>query len=764
MILDASYHIENDSPVIDLYVKNGDSIDVERVTDVEPYFYVEKVPGESENDFLEHVAAFPQITRVEKTERKGTEPDNLYKVCTAVPADVPNVRMSIANSPTVKDVYEADILFTRRCFIDRGWVPLDGDVKQLNVAALDLEIHTEGAFPDAKKDPITIVSYADTKGLRTIITSKQTEFEPAEVVRNEKEIIQFIHELIKAQQPDIIVGYNSDNFDFPYIIKRAERYGIQLTWGFRGSPVKLDEFAGRTQCPIKGRPHIDLYPICRMAFNLPRYTLEDVYSHITGKEKIDLEHEEMIQAWNEGGELLTRFCDYALQDADATLAIADAVLPMYYKLSHILRLPIQDVSRMSSAQRVEHLLILETVKNGYIIPNKPSPDEKQKRLANRYEGAFVQEPDTGLHNHIFLVDYSSLYPSLIISYNVDPYRANCECCESIAVKSPIGTWFCTKKRGFISGILTNLLEQRTRVKDELSDEMNEQNRLMLDAEQKALKVLANAMYGYLGYPGARWYRHECASSITAYGRKYMSEMIQHCEEHGFKVIYGDTDSAFLKNIPEGPERDRVHSWLDEYNKTIPETMHLKFEGYFPRGIFITKKRYALVNEDGSLYIKGLETKRRDWAKIAKEAQQTVLDLVLKDDDIEGAAHFVLKEIERLKSGDVPLDNLVIHTQLTRDLREYTGNPMPHTEAIKKAMKLGHRFEVGDILQYIITRNGASISDRAQLRELTDEGDYDASYYVNNQFIPAVSRIMYAIGYDKDQLLGKGKQFKIHDWS
>lgn len=760
MILDASYHIENDSPVIDLFRKTTDGIEVEKISDVAPYFYAEIYEGRYD-DFMHDLALYPQVVDVEKVEKKGVDGE-LYKIFTGIPGDVPKIREPIGELDSVKTVYEADILFVHRCFIDKGWMPLDGDTKELNIAALDLEIYTTGAFPDSKKDPIIIASYADSKGLRTIVTSKQTKFNPSEIVRNEEEIIKFIDAIIKQRQPDIIVGYNSDNFDFPYIIKRAERYGIQLTWGFRGAPVKLDEFAGRTRCPIKGRPHIDLYPLCRMAFNLPRYTLEDVFQHITKREKLDLEHEEMVAAWKEGSASFDRFCDYACQDADATLEIAQAILPMYYELSRILQLPLQDVSRMTSAQRVEQLLILETTKNGYIIPNKPPREQRESRANGDYEGAFVQDPEPGLHAHVACVDYTSLYPSIIITHNIDPYRVNCTCCEGSAPRSPSNHWFCLRKTGFISGIEKSLIERRKKVKRAMAKESG-QKKLMLDSEQGALKVLANAMYGYLGYPGARWYKKDCAESVTAFGRKYMSDMIQHATDHDLKVIYGDTDSAYIELLSKAEVGDKLEPWLRKYNKTIPEDMDLKFEGYFPRGIFITKKRYALLTEDDKLYIKGLETKRRDWAKIAKDGQRKVLDMVLKESDPKGAASFVLEEVQRLKEGDVPIDELVVHTQLTRSLKEFTGNPTPHIEAMKKAMKDGHRYEVGDILQYVITNNGTSISDQARLISQVKAGDYDSDYYINNQFIPAVSRIMYALGYDKEELLGHGKQMKIGDW-
>jgi len=765
MILDASYHIENDKPVIDLYTVGDGKVRCERVRGFEPYFYVE-LDDANFKSVMEELACIPEIKKVEDAQRRGIK-KRLLKIVTGIPADVPRIRDGVRMIPGVMDIYEADILFTHRYFIDSGKVPLDGDANELKIAAIDFEMHNEdAAMPTPDKHPITIASYADTTGLETVITYKKTNFKPAEIVRNEKELISFIHEIILAQKPDIIVGYNSDNFDFPYILKRAEKYGIRLMWGFEGATVRLDEFAGRTRCTIKGRPHIDVYPLCRMAFNLPRYQLEDVYTHITGEKKIDLEHDDMIRAWKEGGELFDTFCEYALADATATREIARNMLPMYYELTRILRIPIQDVSRMTSAQRIEQLLILESTKNTYIIPNKASKEERERRKSSDYEGAFVQDPIKGLHENIYCEDFSSLYPSIIITHNVDPYTVDCECCKGGKNTAPTTHHFCEKKTGFISGIEASLIERRkvVRGREKAAKKQGEtQEALMLGAEQLALKVLANSLYGYLAYPGARWYKQECGAAITAWGREYIHATIEAAEKAGFIVLYGDTDSIYIKNQDGKRADERVFNWLKEYNESLPDSMDLKHEGFFTCGFFITKKRYALLTVDGEMYIKGLETKRRDWAKVAKDAQKRVLDFVLRERDPKGAASFILETLRRVQGGAVPLTDLGIHTQLTRGLGEYVGNPMPHVEAVKKGMKHGYVFHSGDIVQYVIVKDGMSISDKAKLIELCEEGEYDPEYYIENQVLPAVSRVMYALGYDREELLGMGRQMRLGEW-
>jgi len=188
-------------------------------------------------------------------------------------------------------------------------------------------------------------------------------------------------------------------------------------------------------------------------------------------------------------------------------------------------------------------------------------------------------------------------------------------------------------------------------------------------------------------------------------------------------------------------------------------MELEFEGFYPRGIFITKKRYALMDEKGVLLVRGLEVRRRDWSNVAKETQTKVLNALLRDKDPEKAAEIVKGIVQRIKAGDVKLEDLTIHTQITRGMNEYV-QAGPHIVAARKAIKEGREFKQGDIVTYVVTKNGSSISDRARVVDFVKEGDYDANYYVNNQVLPAVMRILEALGYSQDELKGLGKQMTL----
>jgi DNA polymerase I len=202
-----------------------------------------------------------------------------------------------------------------------------------------------------------------------------------------------------------------------------------------------------------------------------------------------------------------------------------------------------------------------------------------------------------------------------------------------------------------------------------------------------------------------------------------------------------------------------NDFLSKINSKLPAAMELEFQGFYPRGVFVTKKRYALIDEDKKLTIKGLETRRRDWANIAKATQEKVLYTILWENNPQKAAEDVKAVINDLRAGKVPLKELVVFTQITKPLGEYE-NIGPHVQAAIKAQKRGKTVRPGDVIQYIITKKGSSISDKAEMVGFVNENDYDAEYYINNQVLPAVMRILEALGYSEEELKGLGRQMTL----
>ncbi|MBD3387407.1 MAG: DNA polymerase [Candidatus Altiarchaeales archaeon] len=767
-VLDADYIVRDGKPIVRLYVKTSEGAGIELVEGVEPYFYA--LPVADAKVLSEELGGLSGVVRVEEKHMVDNgDPVDVVKVFASIPKDVPQLREAVLRLDSCRGYREADIPFARRYIIDSGIVPMDGsDQVELNVASVDIEV-ASGGEPNANRHPVAMISYADSRGLKRVwVAGKDNPgLEYVEAVGSEGEMLEKLVETVRTQEINIITGYNSDNFDFPYLKDRAEKNNVKLNLGFDGSEVRMERRGMNMGARVAGRPHVDMYPVCRQVFNLPRYQLEDVYESLFGERKLDIKVSQITEFYeSEDSEKFKILCEYSMADAVATLKIALRMLPLMYELSKVIRQPVYETARMGSGQRVEYLLIDEAYKQGIVVPNRPGDREYGDRDDSPYEGAFVVDPVKGIHDNIVLFDFRSLYPSIIISHNVDPSKLDCDCCEGKAPRAPNNHHFCLEGVGFIPGVLKGLLDRRVSLKAEMKSEEDLERKSLLDVEQQAMKLLANSMYGYYGFQRARWYCRECAEAIAGWGRKYIQKTIKIAESKGFNVVYGDTDSVYItkSGLEDVDEIIRVaKDFQKEINAELPESMELEFEGFYPRGVFITKKRYALIDTQGKLTVKGLETRRRDWCDAAKSTQQKVLDALLRDRDPDKAAETVREMVQRIKSGEVPLSELTINTQMTRNIGGYVSEG-PHIAAARKAMKAGMDFKQGDIITYVVTKgSGSNIGDKAVVVDFAEEGDYDPDYYVNNQVLPAVLRILEALGYQEDELKGLGRQTSLGDW-
>jgi DNA polymerase I len=288
----------------------------------------------------------------------------------------------------------------------------------------------------------------------------------------------------------------------------------------------------------------------------------------------------------------------------------------------------------------------------------------------------------------------------------------------------------------------------------------------LSARSHALKILANSFYGYLGYARSRWYSRKCAESVTAWGRMHIMEAEEKAKAAGFKVLYMDTDSLFL--LLDGKTREDALNFLAGINKELPEKMELELEGFYSRGVFVSKKaeekgakkKYALLGDDGRVKIRGFELVRRDWSGVAKDTQRRVLEAILREGSKDKAVAIVREVVEQLRSGKVPLDNLAIYTQLKKEPDKY-DIVSPELSAALKARKKGKTMERGSIVGYVITKKGKSISEKAELLEFAP--DYDPDYYINHQVLPAVMKILKELGADEYELTHGGRQKGMGDF-
>ncbi len=806
--LDATYRVQDGKAVINIFGRTTEGKQICILdNNFEPYFYI--IPKDNVNigEKLEKIRIennneLSFVTRAETVIKKflGKEVFAI-KVYTNLPSSVPVVKEAAREWETISSIHEYDIPFVRRYLIDKNITPLvlhqaEGNftnqksraavfradaIEQVstdtlhNPRILAFDIETYSPFDvmiDAEKNPIIMLSFYGQDFKKVFVWKRfKTDLDYIEFVDSESDLIEKFKEIIDNFKPDILTGYFSDGFDLPYIKTRADKYKIKLDIGLDYSELRVK--SGRvTTVAINGITHLDIFKFVKKiiggTLETSSYDLNAVATELLDEKKHDVPLAELPNLWDNSHYSLEKFCEYNLNDSVLTYNLAVKMLPTMIELVKIVNLPIYDVNRMGFSQLVEAYIMKQTPQFNEITPNKPNYNEVQERRAHTYQGAFVYEPKPGLYKEIVVFDFRSLYPTIISSHNIGLDTINCACCEDLAKVTPGNEsekyWFCAKRKGFISLLIEDLITRRMRIKEIMKEE-NDEKFVFLDARQNSLKLLANSFYGYLGFFGARWYSIECARSITAWGRYYIHKVIDKAQKEGFFVLYSDTDSVFL--TLDGKSKNEAESFAQSINLELPGLMELEYEGFYPNGIFVSakigpfgaKKKYALISEQGILKIKGFETVRRNWSLIAKDVQENVLGIILKENDTTKALEYVKNVISDLRSKKIPMDKVIIHTQLQKDILDYAAKG-PHVAVAQRLKNKGKQIGPGSMIKYIVTQGSDIIRNRSKMPDEIKEGEYDADYYINNQVIPSVERIFNVLGYKKEDLLEIKEQTKL----
>ncbi|MEM1578773.1 MAG: DNA-directed DNA polymerase [Archaeoglobaceae archaeon] len=758
-LIDAEYVTINDRAVIRLWCKNkGVFIAYDR--NFKPYFYV--LGCDEEIIEKATIKTKKEMISPDSYERKtvnifGRE-EEAFVVYAKHPQHVPKLREFFSQFGEVR---EADIPFAYRYLIDKDLACLDGvriegkevegklksyeiekiervekEIPELKILAFDCEMLSTFGMPDAERDPIIVIAL------------KWGEEEKI-LYGDEKKIIQEFVEIIKHYDPDVIVGYNQDAFDWPYIKKRAEKLKIPLSIGRDGSVITFR--GGRPK--IAGRLNVDLYDIALRISDVKIKKLENIAEFLGAKiEMEDIEAKDITRYWQTEKE---KVLSHAKRDVVHTFMIAKELLPMHCELAKLLRLPLDDVSRMGRGRQVDWLLLSEAKKLGEIAPNATE-------VAESYEGAFVIEPERGLHENVAELDFASMYPSIMIAFNVSPDTLSFSGDECF-VAPEVGYRFRKQPDGFFRRILKMLIDRRREIKRAMK-EMNEKSPeyRLLDIKQQTLKILTNSFYGYMGWSGARWYCKECAEATTAWGRHFIKTSAKIAKEMGFSVLYGDTDSIFVsKPLSIEDLRREVEKLISRISQELP--VQIELDEIFKAIFFVEKKRYAGITADDRIIVRGLEVRRGDWCELAKNAQREVIEIILKERNPEKAANYIAKVIDSIRKGNIKLEDIVIYKGLTKKPSKYEA-VQAHVKAAKRAEEIGIFYPVGSKIGFIVVKGAGGIGDRAFPVDMIEEFDgenvkiklrdgyevkkIDKDYYVNHQILPAVLRILERFGYSE----------------
>ncbi|HUV03339.1 MAG TPA: DNA-directed DNA polymerase [Desulfobacteria bacterium] len=835
-LLDVDYITEkgedgHDRAVIRLWCKSTDGADfVVLDRTFEPYFYAlpySYSPFYGHHDepelagkkrLVEEICVYREdeeigVKRVEFCTRKllGSTRQSL-KIFVAHPSHVPLLREVVRKQGLI--VLEADILFAIRYMIDKGLKPFDGlrvegeeidsnyahtadrtamlassvsykqmpgsELPALKTLAFDCEMATQGGhgMPSPRRDPIVIISVAfhedgEIKSKLFVLSDEDYEAGDDEAVL--REFLEFVEEF----QPEIIVGYNSDGFDWPYIRERAKLHGIRLNLGADGSAVRYERGKMLPSVNIVGRLNVDLFKLAKRDLGAVKVkTLENVAEFLgvlRKDDRVNLSPREINECWFDTSARESLY-EYAKDDAVSTLGIAEKMLPLQIELSKMIGYPLDELAKMGRGRQVEAFLSAEAFKREELVPSKTGGEKT-------FEGAFVLPPERGLHEDVIDLDFSSMYPTIMISFNVSPDTfVESPGSEDDVYRAPeVGHAFRKTPDGFFKRIMSDLITRRGALKTEMkTHDKNSDAYRVLDIQQQSIKILTNSFYGYTGWSGAKFYKRECAEATTAWGRHFIKRTVQMAEDFGLKVIYGDTDSIFVK-LPseldvEGDRKTELLKKAREASKRISEELplNLALEDFF-KSVFFTgkKKRYAALTDSGEIVVRGLEVRRGDWCELAKEVQTKVIELILKEKDPEKAMRYVKSVLKNLKEGRIPVDKLTIHKTLTRKISSYETK-QAHVIAAERALAAHISYEVGSKIPYVIIKGGGKTSDRAFPVDLIERSEgneiyaegrkyaIDIAYYIQHQIIPVAHRVLQLFGYDISSF-EEGGQKTLGQW-
>lgn len=849
-ILDADYTYINDRPVVRLYGRDesGNSVCCS-VPGFEPYFYV-KAGAEMAEPLKEKFEEFiERIEHVLRFEPVGyaRNPVSMLKITVHDPKNVPAIRDEVKEM--VDGIYETDILFRNRYLIDNSlggmsWARAEPARESIDTGALsnsritstkvepvdilknaplrhlafDIEcLPTDGAMPEAEKSPIIMVSLAfspeyNNKKALVLVGKKENIEGDIEIFGSEEAMLNRFFEIVREYDPDILVGYNSNSFDIPYIVDRIKiltKKGdhIDSVMGRDGRSVYYRKIANLTRVSVMGRIVVDVLPLLRREFSLKQYTLKNTAKELLGMEKLDIPFLEMEEHWNDGGDKLKRFTEYARRDAELALAflLNLRLIDKYIALARASGTLLQDILDGGQTQMVENLLLKEYKNHDRVLPPRPTGSLSDDRFdeGEELKGGEVLAPKKGLIENLVILDYKSLYPTIMMAHNL--------CYTTVVVKdrpddvvvAPSGGVFASRNviKGIMPAILEDLLDRRQETRKKMKNADEEEYRV-LDATQLALKILLNSFYGYSGYARARLYSLSLASAVTSFGRENILRTKSLIEDDlkeiilkedkaftnketddkgkhiGISVVYGDTDSVFVnlldKNIrPE--EAELIGGKIAGIvTSSLQKPMELVFDSFGRRAIFIAKKRYAVWvferSKDGwkdHIRVKGMETVRRDWCELTTKTVEKVLELVLKEGDVVGAVELVKDTINNIRSIDARTnpelyEDLILTRQFTKKVESYKSR-QPHTTVVEKMRQRGIVASLGDRIPFVILAGSGLFVERAEDPEYAKENNLplDVDYYINKQILPPVERILADFGVKGEMLrfLGEKKPQK-----
>jgi DNA polymerase I len=730
-----------------------------------PYFYV--IPKEDTRvdmirDFLSSSHSDVLDLAVEEKKLIGQTVNAVKITCTSTETLEATAR-DLSKRGLAKEIIGKDLRYSSLYLYDRGLIPCrwhDSEVEEwkgsnahvanaylsrgsprpvamedapkLRILAFSTIAFAEKGSPHASEDPVSIICVATSDGKVQNFCRSDT---------SDHDIITEFADCLMEFDPDVVSGFESNKIGWPYLIERARKSGATL----RVSRVGLQPHTSvYGHVSIAGRVSLDMLDYANELPEVKVKSMENVAAFLGIKLDTALPDElDLAKMWM-SPEDRHMLLSYADAYAHAILATTESFLEFGMALSSLTCMPLDQVVTAAVGHRVDSYLIKEAYNQGHLIP------PRSEQTYERYQGAIVLAPQAGLHENVVALDFASMYPNLMILYNLSPdtFVRSGERCDDASCWTieGLGYRFERTPPGLYKNALTSLISTRNEVRKRLTTgSLSDTERRILQERERAVKVITNACYGYAGWTGARWYVREVAESAAAVGRKSITQVIDHCKETGLPVIYADTDAVFVT---------RDEAKVDSLLRWVSDSLHMdiRVDKNYHRVLFTgAKKRYAGLLTDGTLDIVGMEVVRGDWSEIARKVQEKVIELVLRDGSPNNAREYAINAIDELRHGKVRVQDLIIWKSLTKPIEDYKVNA-PHVEVAKKYLRLGRELLPGDKLGYVVTRKGTKLYEKAQPYFEVAPDQVDTQYYVSSQVVPAAARILEVFGIRQDELL------------
>ena len=771
-IVSADYDVKDDRTYVYLFgrLENGDSFAA--INEIIPYFFIEETAAHKLKPYLSKY-------KVEEASLKNFQGKKVIKISHNSQTELNKISSYIHNKDI--DSYEADIKPHTRFLIDNdilGTAEIEGDnekgertdriyqnpiikpsqfTPELKVISIDIE-------SDKNNDKLFCIGIYG-KNYKQVFMITDKKLDNVISCKTESECLEKWKNKIIELDPDIITGWNIADFDFPYLKMLFEKHKLDFDIGRTNEQIRMRisaDFFRKSVIKVSGRQVIDGLNMIKDPFikeapsikniDIDSWTLEDVAQAllkegklIKGKDR----HEIIEKLYKEKTEKSHQaLASYNLQDCKLAYDLLEKTktLELAIERSQLTGLQLDRIT--ASIAAFDSLYIREARKRNLVSPTTHYSSKEE-----RIKGGYVMESKPGIYNNLLVMDFKSLYPSIIKTFNIDP-SSYIEKKERNSIESPNGAYF-KNQEGILPGIIEKLHQAREKAKREKRE-----------LASYAIKIIQNSFFGVLASPNCRYFNLKMANAITHFGQFIIKLTAKKIEEQGYEVIYSDTDSVFLHVEKDNKKAEKIGEELQEYinnfyKKYVKENynrtsyLELEFKRHYLSFLFPplrktergSKKRYAgLYEKDGKeeLEIVGLEAIRGDWTEAAQEFQKELLIHIFKKKEF---IKFIKDYVKKIKSGK--LDNKLVYTKsIRKGLEKYTKTTPPHVKAARKLDKLE-----SNIIQYYMTTDGPE-----PIQKLKHKIDYE--HYVEKQIKPIANTILFFFKKTFDEIANETKQTKL----